>query len=257
MTLPVPFDRGEFHETEIDIGESGCRVFRLDPVNGGASCYAKVGAGTFAEAVADEHRRLQWLQGRLPVPQILTFDRNVDTATLITSEITGHSVCQLLEGGTVDPVALIDTLADFMRIIHDLPSEECPFVLPLENRLLVARERIDLGLVDEADFDDERLGQTAADVWKELHSMLPFSSDSVVTHGDFSLDNILFDGERVSGCIDVGLVGVADRHQDIGIFWADLGPYGTALQSHFLDRYGRAQVDPRKLHFYVLLNELF
>jgi aminoglycoside 3'-phosphotransferase-1 len=36
-----------------------------------------------------------------------------------------------------------------------------------------------------------------------MHKLLPFSPDSVVTHGDFSLDNLFFDEGKLIGCIDV------------------------------------------------------
>ncbi|GKX58080.1 hypothetical protein SOASR031_03950 [Leminorella grimontii] len=54
-------------------------------------------------------------------------------------------------------------------------------------------------------------------VWKEMHTLLPFSPDPVVTHGDVSLDNLIFDKGILMGCIDVGRVGLADRYQDLAI----------------------------------------
>ncbi|MFW8265181.1 phosphotransferase, partial [Klebsiella pneumoniae] len=83
--------------------------------------------------------------------------------------------------------------------------------------------------VDASDFDDERNGWPVEQVWKEMHKLLSVSPDSVVTHGDFSLDNLIFDEGKLIGCIDVGRVGIADRYQDLAILWNCLGEFSPSL----------------------------
>jgi aminoglycoside 3'-phosphotransferase-1 len=79
----------------------------------------------------------------------------------------------------------------------------------------------------------------------------------VVTHGDFSLDNILIADSVVSGCIDVGRAGLADRYQDIAILWNCLGDFGPHLQRRLLAALGEASGDRARIDFHVLLDELF
>lgn len=79
----------------------------------------------------------------------------------------------------------------------------------------------------------------------------------VVTHGDFSLDNVLIDCSRNSACIDVGGRGVADRYQDLAVCWGDLADYGALAQERFLKRYGISEGERGKLRAFRLLNELF
>jgi aminoglycoside 3'-phosphotransferase-1 len=112
-------------------------------------------------------------------------------------------------------------------------------------------------LVEEDDFDEEREGWTAEQVWQEMHRHLPFMADQVVTHGDFSLDNLLMVDGVVIGCIDAGRVGIADRYQDLAILWNCLGEFDEALQDRFLARYGVPKPDPSKLLFHLMLDELF
>ncbi len=119
------------------------------------------------------------------------------------------------------------------------------------------RERIDAGLVDTGDFDEERRGWTAEQVWDELVGLLPLALDSVVTHGDFSLDNLLLLGGEAVGCIDVGRVGIADRWQDLAILWNCLGEFDPLVRDALLAGYGVAAVDERKLRIHLLLDELF
>lgn len=90
-----------------------------------------------------------------------------------------------------------------------------------------------------------------------MQALLPLSPDPVVTHGDYSLDNLLIQDGEVVGCIDAGRVGIADRYQDIAIVWNCLGEFGPESQEGFLRAYGIAGPDRRKLDFHLMLDELF
>ena len=90
-----------------------------------------------------------------------------------------------------------------------------------------------------------------------MHSLLPMSFDSVVTHGDFSVGNILLENGRVTGCIDVGRAGVADPYQDLAILWHNLEEFGSDLQVHLFRSYGIAEPDARKIQFHLCLDEFF
>jgi aminoglycoside 3'-phosphotransferase I len=124
-------------------------------------------------------------------------------------------------------------------------------------RLVHARQRIDADMIDLDDFDDERQGLTAEQVWAAIQRHLPFQSEVAVTHGDFSLDNVFLSDGKVIGCIDVGRAGVADRYQDLAIAWNAVGAFGPHLRDRLLRKYGIAQPDNRKLYFHVMLDELF
>lgn len=241
----------------VTIGESGCETWRLDDAYNQPHAYLKHGRGTLADAVADEMVRLRWMRSRLPVPQIIQFVTNAEESWLITTPIFGKSARQHLNDGDVSKEAIIDALVSFMRRVHEVPVAQCPYDARLSLRLIDARQRIDADAVDVEDFDNERKGWSAEDVWAELQRSLPQTLDVVFTHGDFSLDNVLLDGANVTGCIDVGGAGLADRYQDIAICWSDLAEYGAEAQARFLALYGVGDGDRSRLHFYQLLNELF
>ncbi|MEG1329515.1 MAG: phosphotransferase, partial [Janthinobacterium sp.] len=61
----------------------------------------------------------------------------------------------------------------------------------------------------------------------------------------------------ISGCIDVGRAGIADRYQDLAIVWRALGELDAALQQRFVEQYGLLDIDQGKLQFHLLLDELF
>lgn len=239
------------------VGESGAALYRLHAPDGGGDLYLKHGRGLIADDLTDEMVRLRWLAGRIEVPAIRHFVATADEAWLLMTALPGRTAYQMLEAEPAERPAIVAAIARFLRRLHALPVEQCPFNSDHRLRLAHARQRFDAGLIDTGDFDDERRGWTADQVWATMTALLPFTTDPVVTHGDFSLDNILIADGVVAGCIDIGRVGVADRYQDIAILWSSLGTFGAALQHAFLAEYGIERSDDRKIDFHLLLDECF
>ena len=239
------------------VGESGARVFRLSGKPGAEDLYLKRGSGPVAEDILAEAQRLRWLSGRIEVPAVRSYHEEDGEVWLVTSAIPGRTAYQLLEADTAGRETIVDALAHFLRRWHALDSLTCPFSSDAAGRLALAQARVETGLVDEDDFDPERAGWTAAQVLDAAMESLPRVPDRVVTHGDFSLDNVLFVGGAVAGCIDTGRVGLADPYQDLAIMWNYLGEFGAALQERFLNQYGVVEPDWDRLRFHLLLDELF
>jgi kanamycin kinase len=85
---------------------------------------------------------------------------------------------------------------------------------------------------------------------------LPAAEDLVVTHGDYCVPNIVFDGDRLSGFLDVGELGVADRWRDLAVAtWSIEWHIGHGWEDLFLSVYG-ANPDPARTRFFRLLYEL-
>ncbi len=61
----------------------------------------------------------------------------------------------------------------------------------------------------------------------------------------------------VTGCIDLGRAGLADRYQDIAILWNSLGAFGADLQSRLPAALGEGTGDRARIDFHLLLDELF
>lgn len=239
------------------VGESSAAVYRLHGRADAPDLYLKHGKAAVANDIADEAARLQWLAGLVPVPTVRHFFQTPDEAWLLMTAMPGQTAYQRLEAQPDAQPAIVDALAAFLRRLHAIPANTCPFDSSHLSRLALARARIDARLVDIDDFDDERQGWSAEQVWEAMTDLLPFAPDPVVTHGDYSLDNIVLHDGEVVGCIDVGRAGVADRYQDLAIVWNCLDEFGPALRERFLRHYGVAEVDQRKLQFHLMLDELF
>lgn len=240
-----------------NVGQSGGTVYRLQGRQNAPELFLKQGLGTVADDVADEMVRLLWLADHVPVPGVVHFVRDPHQARLLMTAMPGRTAYQMLAAGADTGHEIVDALARFLRRLHAVPVDACPFNSDHRFRLTRARARIDANLVDVYDFDKEQEGWTAEDVWTEMQALLPLMPDPVVTHGDFSLDNLLIEKGEVTGCIDVGRAGIANRYQDLAILWNCLGEFGQPLQARFLHRYGIEEPDQRSLRFHLLLDELF
>ena len=242
--------------TPVTTGESGGEVHRLS-APGRADCFLKAGRGSVSDDITHEMLRLTWLDGRLPAPRVLHFVRNDDHAALLSTALPGVAAAEWLAAHPERAADAVHSIAEFLRQLHALPVEHCPFEAGHVLRLAAARQRLAAGLVDEEDFDEARAGMSAEAVWAAMQAMLPLSFERVVTHGDFSLDNIFLEDGRVTGCLDVGRLGVADPYQDVAILWNNLSELGAELQETWLSAYGVMPPDNARLAFHCCLDEFF
>ncbi|WP_019588793.1 APH(3') family aminoglycoside O-phosphotransferase [Deinococcus apachensis] len=233
-------------------GESGAGVWRSQRY----VVKVQERGGRPVTTLLQERERLRWFRSRVPVPAVVGYEVTETHEYLAMTRLPGIPMSD--PDALLHPERVTDLLARALRELHALPVRECPFNMTLPVTLRLAREQVEAGLVDEADFDDERQGWTAAEVWNELVRTRPTREDVVVTHGDPCLPNLILNGEYVEGFIDVGRAGLADRHADLALTYRSL--IRNIDQDHaelFLDLYGRAFVDEGKLAYYRLLDELF
>lgn len=238
------------------IGESGATIHRLTARNR-PTLFLKQGEGMVARDIVDEYVRLAWLESRCQVPSVRHFTAVDDSAWLLSTALPGRAAYAWLQDNPGNHAAAVASMAVFLRRLHTLPPEHCPFNATLSVRMAAARANIDAGRVPLDDFDPARAGWSAEQVWARVQALAPLTGDSVVTHGDFSLDNIFLDEDgAVLGCIDVGRVGLADRYQDLAILAACLDEFDSQLGSVLFGSYG-IDPDPDRIELHLCLDELF
>jgi len=236
------------------IGQSQAGVFRL-AADGRPALFLKCErSGPFAE-LADEAARLRWLTGQgVACPDVIALESHAGYDWLLMSAVAGED----LASAAIDQADVIGIMASALRDLHAIDIRSCPFDHRLIRRIAAARARMEGGEVDESDFDEERQGRTAAEVFAELEALRPATEDLVVTHGDACLPNIMTAGGGFSGFIDCGRLGVADRHQDLALAcWSIRYNLGQAWTEPFLKRYEPPETEPAKLSWYRLLDEFF
>ncbi|WP_460114248.1 APH(3')-II family aminoglycoside O-phosphotransferase [Pseudomonas sp. H3_G03] len=236
------------------IGESRADVFRLRQ-DDGPDLFLKSEPLEEHGELADEIERLRWLrQVDLPAPGVLDEVKEDHRHWLLMTTVPGQNLASANE---LSAAQVIHILATALRTLHQLPVALCPFDHSLDQRITRAREHVSAGLVDASDFDDERLGRSAEDVFAELLSTQPKTHDRVVTHGDACLPNFMTADGRFSGFIDCGRLGISDRYQDLALAARSIERnLGQAWVKPFFQVYG-VEPDEQRLKFYCLLDEFF
>jgi aminoglycoside phosphotransferase len=176
------------------------------------------------------------------------------------TEIPGLMACDEALINRLSKQRIVALLAEGMLQLHSVDISDCPFDMRLDRTIAEAGYRLDAGMVDEDDFDDERTGRTAESVFDELLDIRPDDEDVVFTHGDYCLPNILIDpdSQRISGFIDMGRSGMADRYQDLALAQrSTIYNLGAEALPVLWQTYGIEKVDDDRVAFYRLLDEFF
>ena len=256
-TVPAPIQPFVKDRTwsRITIGKSPADTFRLDR-DGQAALYLKVSLKSHRSELLRERERINWLRGKLPVPEVIRYTADDLNEYLLLTALPGRDAASLT--GDEPNENIVRWLATGLRMIHALPVAECPFDMTLDGIIEEARYNVVNGFVDEAGFDEIRLGRSAAELFEELLSKRPATEDLVFTHGDYCLPNVLIDGKEVAGFVDWGSAGVADRYKDIALVLRSLERNtGEDLTTNFYEAYGPSRPDAGKVEYYKLLDEFW
>jgi kanamycin kinase/aminoglycoside 3'-phosphotransferase-2 len=247
------------------IGRSGVPVWRVDARSPryvkAVSEDGPAGADVLIAELHGAAERGEWLRAKgFPCAEVVDVGAREGWHYLVTAAVAGRTLAEAWPAGRRR--AVIAGLAEFTRALHAIPVSDCPFRRDLNIMIPAAIAAVEAGAVDEDDFDDERRGLAAGQVLAELLGTRPASEDLVVCHGDLCLPNVLADPAtgRITGVVDLGRLGVADRHQDLALATRSLGPvndqYGPEAPADFLVAYG-IPADPAMTEFYRLLDEFF
>jgi aminoglycoside phosphotransferase len=243
---------GEADLVQNTIGCSKALVFYIPHIRS----YLKIAAYNDLEPLEYEAAVLQWLQGKAPVPKVHYYAKLGGREYLLISEIEGLDCSR--EEHRSHPEEMVRNLAAGLRRMHDLDISQCPLDQTLEVKLKKARSNLERGLVDENQFEPRYQGNRAEDLYALLLAQRPASQDLCFTHGDYCLPNIILKDGAVSGFIDLGRAGVADRYVDLALAVRSLqyNNYGSPrLVELFFEVYGLKEPDPAKMEFYTLLDE--
>ena len=207
-------------------------------------------------SLAAEAERARWAIAHVPAPEVLDLGAEEGVDWLMTAPIAG---CDATDAQLrADPENLARLLGRALREFHDrLPVEGCPFDFRLDAALSHVRRRHSAGGIDPArDFHEEFAGMTATEAVELVERTRPESEDLVVCHGDYCLPNIMFLEGRLTGYLDLGELGVADRWWDLAVATWSLGwNLGPGHEATFLEEYG-VSLDQDRNRFYRLLYDL-
>ncbi|MEV5963160.1 aminoglycoside 3'-phosphotransferase [Kribbella sp. NPDC051952] len=232
-------------------GESGMSVFRRGDV------FAKrCGVGD-AVALREERDRAEWLASTgFPGATVIDWVESADGACLMTSAVPG------VPGDALPPASrtvAADRLGRALKDLHSLP--ECPFERPLASVIAQAEDVVRRGAVNPAFLTDEWRLLDPSELLARVVAERPYVEsvlEPVVCHGDACLPNVFFDPETldVTGLIDLGRLGVADRYSDLALTVIQMHDEWSADPAPLFEGYGLVDLDRRRLEFFRLLDPL-
>ena len=178
--------------------------------------------------------------------EVVSF-KSRETDVFVTKKLLGHDLTsrEYLDS----PKKMAENMGIYLRELHELRAKDCPIENRTADYLSTFEEGYKIGRFDPS-YIDVRLNLHDAEPAREYvieHSHL-LKSEALI-HGDFCLPNVIFDGDRLSGYIDLGGAGIGDRHIDL--FWGawtlnfNLGT--EDYRDTFFAAYGKELVDEEKL----------
>ena len=167
------------------------------------------------------------------------------------------------------PQELTRILAEGLKMFWGIDISKCPYHCRLDKKLEMARYNVEHDLVDVDNVEPDTFGENGFQSPAHLLDWLEHNrpeEDIVLSHGDYCLPNIFIENGKISGFLDLGKTGCADRYQDIALCYRSLkhnyeGKYGGRTYEGFdpdslFDQLG-TKPDWDKIKYYMLLDELF
>ena len=211
---------------------------------------------------------MRWLEGKIPAPKVICYETDGDYQYLLMTRVKGTMSCDKYY--MERPKELLKLLVEALHMMWSVDISDCPCVRDLESDLKEAKYRLENNLVDVSDAEPTTFGEggrfkNPEELYQWLVDNQP-DFEPVLSHGDFCLPNILFEDGKVSGFIDIGDSGVADKWKDIALCYRSLkhnsdGTFGGAKYPDIKPEglFEALGIEPNweKINYYILLDELF
>lgn len=204
-----------------------------------------------------EHEQIimQWLQNKLPVPQIIAQAKGAGYDYLLMTKAVGEMSCS--DYFLKKPEELVGLLAKGIEMLQAVNISGCPYECKLEMKLNKAKKRINLGLIDTSDWEADTPFKTPEELYDYLVNHR-HSEELVFSHGDYCLPNIFLSDNEVTGFIDLGRAGIGDKWQDIALCVRSIRH--NLKEDRYVDMFFqhlKIQPNHEKIRYYILLDELF
>ena len=240
-------------------GMSPAKVYKL--VGENENLYLKMTDSRYKGTTYDVEREkdmMLWLEGKLPVPKVLHFERHDGWSNLLMSEADGV-LCSEEYEDEQSPEKIIELYAECIRLFHSIDISDCPYTNSLDSRLAELDYLLnnDLADVDCENWEEDTPFKDPRELYDFLKTEKP-EEELVFSHGDLGDSNIFVKDGKVSGFIDLGRSGRADKWYDIAFcvrsIREDIGE--EQYVELFFDLLG-IKPDWEKIKYYILLDELF
>ena len=176
---------------------------------------------TISEEAENEIRVMELLQGKLPVPKVLGYERDDRKIYLLMTKVPGDMACS--DKYMKDPEQLTTILAEGLQMLWNVDINDYPYTWNLEKKLQIAKYAVENNLVDIEDAEPYTFGENG---FKNqiifLNGLLTINLRKSLSCPMGIFTRIYFRNGKVSGYIDLGRAGIADKWQDIALCYRSL-----------------------------------
>lgn len=239
-------------------GMSPAKVYKL--VGENENLYLKMTDSRYIGTTYDVEREkdmMLWLEGKLPVPKVLYFEQHEGWNNLLMSEADGI-LCQKKYEAEQNPEKIVGLYARCIRLFQSIDISDCPFNNNTDFRLAELDFLLNNNFadVDCRNWEEDTSFTDPLELYDFLKVKKP-KEELVFSHGDLGDSNILVKNGKVSGFIDLGRSGKADKWYDIAFCVRSIKDIGEEKHVKlFFDLLG-IEPDWEKIKYYILLDELF
>jgi len=243
---------------ENEVGCTTAKVYHCQ--KDGESLFLKIEETN--EEIRREQGIIKWLEGKLPIPEIKSYVEQDGISYLLMTAVPGKMACESPDDTVLEPYEeTVRLLAAGLLMLQGIEIDDCPFDRTLEKKLQSALYNIENDIVDREDFEESNDFASPMDLYDWLVEQKP-AEELCFTHGDYCLPNIFLQEGKVSGFIDVGRGGIADKWQDISLCVRSLGYNLRNCEDKeryvaLLFEYLGITPDWKKIDYYIMLDELF
>lgn len=187
---------------ELKLGRSDTKVFKTKLKSNHQEVILKIQYTENKNNLKEEYERLKWIDGKLNTPKAYYYNEKDNIKYLIMEYKKGTPSFKFDDIGY--------QLGKELKQIHQVNIENCPFNKYSPEQLLS-------NFLDKLDsiypeIQDNYKDETKETVIEFMKENIP--TDKVLTHGDYSMPNILINDGEIS-FIDLGELGISTKYLDI------------------------------------------
>ncbi|MDX9691437.1 MAG: aminoglycoside 3'-phosphotransferase [Acholeplasmataceae bacterium] len=254
MYIPIEIRKLTNHEKpkKDRMGMSGSRVYMYPSF---ALKIHEIKDGTLLK----EYRTLAWLEGKLPVPQVICYVEKKNYAYMLMNKLLGVMTCD--KSQLDNPFEMISLLSKGLKMLWEVPFLDCPFDSTLKNKLKIAEKNV---IEDDVDVTQSEEGTYGENGFKDPRALFDWlylnqpKEELVFSHSDYCLPNVFIKDNQVVGFIDFDRAGIACKWADIALCVRSIEHnFGkNDAYNHYLFKELNLEPDWDKIRYYILLDEL-
>ena len=205
-----------------------------------------------ANHLSEESMKLDYLQGKLSVPEKVFYEKYNGKSYILTKEVKGEMLCS--EHFKQNPELGINVIIEAFNEIYNIDYSDCTFDETIDSMIKEIESRF--SSIKNEDIKKEILDRfhTKEAILKYLKGNKPKQIIGFI-HGDMSLPNIFAVNDHFSGLIDVGWCGIGDIYFDLVVCEMSIERnYGKEYIQMFYDKLGIEKDEFKSDYYRILLS---